>query len=63
MTLQTVNIGEQLTRFSDDKLKSTFHRVRQPGPDEYKVQNFKLCLITYVSVHAEGLDGWIAGFL
>lgn len=33
----TVNIGDLLMRFSDDKLKSTYHRVRQPGPEEFQV--------------------------
>ncbi|KAH7911313.1 hypothetical protein BJ138DRAFT_1150934 [Hygrophoropsis aurantiaca] len=28
------NIGDQLMRWSDDRLKSTFHRVRLPRPDE-----------------------------
>lgn len=34
----TVNIGDQLMWWSDDRLKSTFHRVRVPGPEEYQVR-------------------------
>ncbi|MCF2946978.1 isopenicillin N synthase family oxygenase [Paraglaciecola aquimarina] len=30
----TCNIGDMLMRWSDDKLKSTFHRVRMPKPEE-----------------------------
>lgn len=30
----TCNIGDMLMRWSDDKLKSTLHRVRMPRPDE-----------------------------
>lgn len=31
----TCNIGDMLMRWSDDKLKSTLHRVRMPQPGEY----------------------------
>ncbi|WP_257098542.1 isopenicillin N synthase family dioxygenase [Pseudovibrio flavus] len=31
----TCNIGDMLMRWSDDKLKSTLHRVRMPKPEEY----------------------------
>ncbi len=31
----TCNIGDMLMRWSDDKLKSTLHRVRMPKPDGY----------------------------
>ena len=30
----TCNIGDMLMRWSDDRVVSTFHRVRAPGPDE-----------------------------
>lgn len=33
----TINIGDALQYWSDDRLRSTFHRVRVPGPDEYQV--------------------------
>lgn len=41
----TCNIGDMLTRWSDDALKSTLHRVRSPGPgddlgDRYSVAFF-----------------------
>ena len=31
----TCNIGDMLMRWSDDQLRSTFHRVRMPGAGEY----------------------------
>jgi isopenicillin N synthase-like dioxygenase len=31
----TCNIGDMLMRWSDDRLPSTLHRVRMPGPGEY----------------------------
>lgn len=31
----TINIGDMLMRWSDDRLKSNFHRVRTPRPEEY----------------------------
>jgi len=31
----TCNIGDMLMRWSDDRLPSNFHRVRNPAPDEY----------------------------
>ena len=34
--LITCNIGDMLMRWSDDQLPSNFHRVRNPGPDEYQ---------------------------
>lgn len=33
----TINIGDALQYWSDDRLKSTFHRVRVPKEGEYKV--------------------------
>ena len=33
----TVNVGDALQYWSDDRLKSTFHRVRVPKEHEYKV--------------------------
>ena len=33
----TINIGDALQYWSDDRLKSTFHRVRVPKENEYKV--------------------------
>ena len=33
----TINIGDALQYWSDDRLKSTFHRVRVPRHNEYKV--------------------------
>ena len=40
----TVNIGDALQYWSDDRLKSTFHRVRIPKDNEYKVcTDCKVC--------------------
>ncbi|KAH7920597.1 Clavaminate synthase-like protein [Leucogyrophana mollusca] len=36
------NIGDQLMRWSDDRLKSTFHRVRLPKPDEKKGPRYSI---------------------
>ena len=33
----TVNIGDALQYWSDDRLKSTFHRVRVPRKEEFQV--------------------------
>ncbi|GAA6038316.1 hypothetical protein JCM8097_003940 [Rhodosporidiobolus ruineniae] len=36
------NIGDQLMRWSDDRLKSTFHRVRCPRPGEYQGPRYSI---------------------
>ncbi|KAL8277044.1 hypothetical protein RQP46_010578 [Phenoliferia psychrophenolica] len=36
------NIGDQLMRWSDDKLKSTFHRVTCPRPGEYQGDRYSI---------------------
>ncbi|GAA5972167.1 hypothetical protein JCM21900_003692 [Sporobolomyces salmonicolor] len=36
------NIGDQLMRWSDDKLKSTFHRVTFPRPGEYQGPRYSI---------------------
>lgn len=33
----TINFGRMLTRWTDDKVKATLHRVRAPKPGEYQV--------------------------
>ncbi|MBX6317687.1 2OG-Fe(II) oxygenase family protein [Pigmentiphaga sp.] len=38
----TCNIGDMLTRWSDDLLPSNFHRVRNPRPDEYQGPRYSL---------------------
>jgi isopenicillin N synthase-like dioxygenase len=38
----TCNIGDMLMRWSDDQLQSTFHRVKNPGPDEYQGARYSL---------------------
>lgn len=37
----TVNIGDGLTRWTDGLLKSTYHRVRTPGPGENLVRSLR----------------------
>ena len=38
----TCNIGDMLMRWSDDKLKSTLHRVRMPKPDEARGPRYSM---------------------
>ncbi|MFW5824268.1 MAG: isopenicillin N synthase family dioxygenase [Marinobacter sp.] len=40
--LITCNIGDMLMRWSDDRLKSTLHRVRMPKPGEYNGPRYSL---------------------
>ncbi|ARU56437.1 oxidoreductase [Oleiphilus messinensis] len=40
--LITCNIGDMLMRWSDDKLKSTLHRVRMPRADEYQGARYSM---------------------
>lgn len=41
-----MNIGDQLMWWSDDRLKSTFHRVRAPRPDEYQGSRYSIGYFT-----------------
>lgn len=38
----TCNIGDMLMRWSDDKLRSTLHRVRMPRPGEYQGPRYSM---------------------
>lgn len=38
----TCNIGDMLMRWSDDRLPSNFHRVRNPRPDEYQGARYSI---------------------
>ena len=38
----TCNIGDMLMQWSDDRLKSTFHRVRMPKADEYQGPRYSI---------------------
>jgi len=40
--LITCNIGDMLMRWSDDKLKSTLHRVRMPKANEYQGERYSI---------------------
>ncbi len=42
----TCNIGDMLMRWSDDQLKSNFHRVKNPRPDEYQGSRYSLAFFT-----------------
>ncbi|WP_280266270.1 isopenicillin N synthase family dioxygenase [Nocardia wallacei] len=41
-SLITCNIGDMLTRWSDDRLPSNFHRVRSPGPGEHQGDRYSI---------------------
>ncbi|WP_043658370.1 isopenicillin N synthase family dioxygenase [Nocardia thailandica] len=41
-SLITCNIGDMLTRWSDDALPSNFHRVRSPGEGEYQGERYSI---------------------
>lgn len=41
-SLITCNIGDMLTRWSDDALPSNFHRVRSPGEGEYQGDRYSI---------------------
>lgn len=43
-----VNIGDALMRWSDDKLKSNYHRVRMPLPGEDKGSRFSIAYFNQV---------------
>ena len=34
----TINFGRMLTRWTDDRVRATLHRVRTPKPGEYQVK-------------------------
>ncbi|MFE6889189.1 isopenicillin N synthase family dioxygenase [Streptomyces sp. NPDC057694] len=38
----TCNIGDMLTRWSDDRLPSNFHRVKSPGPDDDRSARYSI---------------------
>jgi isopenicillin N synthase-like dioxygenase len=38
----TCNIGDMLMRWSDDRLPSNFHRVKNPGPDDFRGARYSL---------------------
>lgn len=55
----TVNIGDALMRWSDDKLKSNYHRVRMPQPGEYQGSRFSIAYFNQANKPAiiEGKEG------
>ncbi|EIE22069.1 oxidoreductase [Coccomyxa subellipsoidea C-169] len=55
----TVNIGDALMRWSDDKLKSNYHRVRMPLPGEDKGSRFSIAYFNQANKHSiiEGKEG------
>lgn len=50
--LITCNIGDMLMRWSDDQLPSNFHRVRNPGPDEYQGARYSLAFFAQANKDA-----------
>ncbi len=53
----TVNIGDPLQIWSDGVLKSNYHRVRMPGPDEPQVPFLSLpSLLHATCLHASAAD-------
>ena len=50
--LITCNIGDMLMRWSDDQLPSNFHRVRNPGPDEYQGPRYSLAFFAQANKDA-----------
>ena len=55
----TCNIGDMLTRWSDDRLRSTLHRVRMPEPDGYLGPRHSIAFFCQADRDAviEGPDG------
>lgn len=50
--LITCNIGDMLMRWSDDRLPSNFHRVRNPAPDEYQGPRYSLAFFAQANKDA-----------
>ncbi|CEL94460.1 unnamed protein product [Vitrella brassicaformis CCMP3155] len=48
----TVNIGDMLKRWSDDRLKSTWHRVRLPREGEYMGPRYSIAFFTQANYSA-----------
>ncbi len=48
----TCNIGDMLTRWSDDALPSNFHRVRNPLPHEYQGARYSLAFFAQANEDA-----------
>ena len=50
--LLAVNIGDALMRWSDDQLKSNYHRVRMPQPGEDQGSRYSIAYFNQVSLPA-----------
>ncbi|MGP9822383.1 isopenicillin N synthase family dioxygenase [Salinarimonas sp. NSM] len=57
--LITCNIGDMLMRWSDDRLKSTLHRVRMPKPGDYNGPRYSIAFFCQANkdVVIEGPEG------
>ena len=55
----TCNIGDMLMRWSDDQLKSNFHRVKNPRPDEFQGARYSLAFFAQANrdVVIQGASG------
>ena len=51
-TLITCNIGDMLMRWSDDRLLSNFHRVRNPLPGEYMGGRYSIAFFCQANTDA-----------
>ncbi len=49
----TCNIGDMLMRWSDDRLQSNFHRVKNPLPDEYQGPRYSLAFFAQANTDVE----------
>ena len=49
-----MNIGDALMRWSDDRLKSNYHRVRMPTPGEDQGSRYSMAYFNQVQTHLLG---------
>ena len=49
----TVNLGDALMRWSGDKLKSNYHRVRMPQPGEDQGSRYSIAYFNQVCVEQD----------
>ena len=47
----TVNLGDALQYWTDGRIKSTYHRVRVPRPDEYQGDRYSLAYFSNAGLH------------
>ena len=47
----TCNLGDALQYWTDGRIKSTYHRVRVPGPGEYQGDRYSLAYFANAGLH------------